>query len=232
MQTISDLGVVLRSRLFGEYDALLTLFTKHSGKVTVLAKGLRRSTSRMSGILQPFSVVSFERSVPKNEQSLAKLIRADLSSPPPDFFEDSFVCLELAEKISREGQEVSKFFDLLSDFSSASDFSRILPVFFLKTLTIFGYLSLYEKCEKCAEKFSSAAYWQFSGEMICENCESGGLVIDFSEIKMLRFWQIARLNDCLKVDISDESRRKILSFLFRFLEEEQGIELKSVEYLD
>lgn len=42
-------GVILRRRDFGEADRLLTVFTLHQGKVTVLAKGVRRITSRRSG---------------------------------------------------------------------------------------------------------------------------------------------------------------------------------------
>ncbi len=42
-------GIVLKRRNFGEADRILTIFSKERGKITVLAKGVRRITSRRAG---------------------------------------------------------------------------------------------------------------------------------------------------------------------------------------
>ena len=42
-------GIVLKRRDFGEADRILTVFTLHKGKLPVLAKGVRRITSRRAG---------------------------------------------------------------------------------------------------------------------------------------------------------------------------------------
>lgn len=42
-------GVILKRRDFGEADRLLSVFTLQKGKITVLAKGVRRITSRRAG---------------------------------------------------------------------------------------------------------------------------------------------------------------------------------------
>ncbi len=42
-------GIILKRKDFGEADRILTVFTLHRGKVTVIAKGVRRITSRRSG---------------------------------------------------------------------------------------------------------------------------------------------------------------------------------------
>jgi hypothetical protein len=48
-------GIVLRRRDLGEADRLLTVFTRDRGKVTLLAKGVRRAASRKAGHLEPFT---------------------------------------------------------------------------------------------------------------------------------------------------------------------------------
>ncbi len=48
-------GVVLRRRDFGEADRLLTLMTDEYGKIRAIAKGTRRTKSRMGGHLEPFA---------------------------------------------------------------------------------------------------------------------------------------------------------------------------------
>ena len=46
---------VLRRTDFGEADRILTLFTPGQGKVRAIAKGARRTTSRLAGHLEPFT---------------------------------------------------------------------------------------------------------------------------------------------------------------------------------
>jgi DNA repair protein RecO (recombination protein O) len=48
-------AVVLRRIDFGEADRILTLFTPTYGKVRAIAKGVRRTTSRLAGHLEPFT---------------------------------------------------------------------------------------------------------------------------------------------------------------------------------
>jgi DNA repair protein RecO (recombination protein O) len=48
-------AIVLRRTDFGEADRILTLFTPAYGKVRAIAKGARRTTSRLAGHLEPFT---------------------------------------------------------------------------------------------------------------------------------------------------------------------------------
>ncbi|MGH2469188.1 MAG: DNA repair protein RecO, partial [Chloroflexota bacterium] len=48
-------AVVLERRDFGEADRLLTLYTPVRGKVRAIAKGSRRTTSRLAGHVELFT---------------------------------------------------------------------------------------------------------------------------------------------------------------------------------
>lgn len=54
MAIFRDEVTVLKSRDLGEYDRILILFGKRRGKFSVVAKGVRKLTSRKSGHLQTF----------------------------------------------------------------------------------------------------------------------------------------------------------------------------------
>lgn len=58
-RSYSTEGVILARKNYGEADRFLTIFTKHHGKVTVVAKGIRKTTSRKKGALELFSYVRF-----------------------------------------------------------------------------------------------------------------------------------------------------------------------------
>ena len=47
-------AVVLRSMRYGEADRILHLYTPMRGKISAIAKGVRRSKSRFGGRLEPF----------------------------------------------------------------------------------------------------------------------------------------------------------------------------------
>src|SRR5579859_8162739 len=48
-------AIVLRRTDFGEADRILTLFSPTYGKLRAIAKGSRRTTSRLAGHLEPFT---------------------------------------------------------------------------------------------------------------------------------------------------------------------------------
>lgn len=53
-------GIVIKRKSFGEADRLLTIFTKKYGKIKVLAKGVRRITSRRGPNVELFNQVGLE----------------------------------------------------------------------------------------------------------------------------------------------------------------------------
>jgi DNA repair protein RecO (recombination protein O) len=57
VQGYRDDGVVLRTQKLGEADRIITLLTRHNGRVRAVAKGIRRTKSRFGGRLEPFTHV-------------------------------------------------------------------------------------------------------------------------------------------------------------------------------
>src|SRR5258708_8227807 len=53
-------GVVLRSMRYGEADRILHIYTPHRGRVSAIAKGVRRACSRFGGRLEPFFRLKIE----------------------------------------------------------------------------------------------------------------------------------------------------------------------------
>ena len=47
-------GIVLRSLRYGEADRILHVYTPERGRVSAIAKGVRKTRSRFGGRLEPF----------------------------------------------------------------------------------------------------------------------------------------------------------------------------------
>jgi DNA repair protein RecO (recombination protein O) len=52
-------GIVIGGNKFGEADRILRILTKERGKISAIAKGVRRGTSKFSGCLEPMMVNDF-----------------------------------------------------------------------------------------------------------------------------------------------------------------------------
>lgn len=74
MNTIVEEAVTLRRLEYGEADRIVTLLTKSHGKISVIAKGVRRPKSKLAGGIEVFSVNSI--SYIDNGRELKTLVSA------------------------------------------------------------------------------------------------------------------------------------------------------------
>ena len=116
MRAYKTEGIILKSSNYGEADRLLTIFTKNHGKLRVIAKGVRRITSRRGGNLELFNDVNVYLNCGKNLDSLSEVEvinsfsnwRKDIKSVGVAYY----LC-ELVDKLTAEGQEHYQVFKLL-----------------------------------------------------------------------------------------------------------------------
>lgn len=57
MRSYKTEGIILKRSNFGEADRILTVFTKRHGKIKIIAKGVRRITSRRGPNVELFNLV-------------------------------------------------------------------------------------------------------------------------------------------------------------------------------
>lgn len=67
MQTINTQGIILSRTDFGEADRILNFLTSDHGKVAGIAKGVRKSKSKLAGSIELFSVSELSLIIGKSE---------------------------------------------------------------------------------------------------------------------------------------------------------------------
>jgi len=109
-------GIILRRLNYGEADRILTVFSRVYGKLTVLAKGVRKLTSKKRGHLEIFSWVKFSTKEARGFDLLTEVeildnfdkIRKNLNKVTLAYY----FC-EVVNKITREGEKQATVYDLL-----------------------------------------------------------------------------------------------------------------------
>ncbi len=109
-------GIILKRFNLGEADRLLTVFTRHHGKIRCLAKGVRKPTSRKSASVELFNRLTLYLAKGKNLDILTQTqvlesypgIRKELKA-----VKAAYHCVELVELMTAENQENAEVFELL-----------------------------------------------------------------------------------------------------------------------
>ena len=115
-RTYTTEGVVLKRRNLGEADRLVTIFTKKFGKLTALARGVRRPTSRRAGSLEPATQAIFFFAKGKTWDILTQVQLINSFSPARRHLSrltQIFQILEIVDLLTREYQEHPPVYDLV-----------------------------------------------------------------------------------------------------------------------
>jgi DNA repair protein RecO len=109
-------AIVLRSMVYKEADRILTLFTREEGKVSAIARGVRKTTSRLRGAVQLFShthlVLYSGRSLDTVSQGDAEEHFSYLEQDLERFSTASY-CAELVDRLTQAREQQPKVFFLL-----------------------------------------------------------------------------------------------------------------------
>lgn len=117
-RTYKTEGVVLKRKNLSEADKILTVFSKHYGKIKVIAKGVRKTTSRKAGSLELFNHCFL---VLAKCRSLDIILEAQTINSFPNLRKNllkvsvAYYFCELVDKLTAEGQAQAQVYQLLCD---------------------------------------------------------------------------------------------------------------------
>jgi DNA repair protein RecO (recombination protein O) len=150
----SSEAVILARRNFSEADRILTVYTKHYGKLTLIAKGVRKPKSRKRGSVEVFSHIKFSAARGKNLDIVTEVEPVDTFEEIRDTLKKASVAyyiVEAVNKLTQEGEENKELFTLLVDYLNKLKASKSLKQlrlnFILKLLTNLGYWPKGKKLE-------------------------------------------------------------------------------------
>lgn len=139
-RTYSTDAVVLARKNYGEADRLLTVFSKHYGKLRVVAKGIRRPISRKKGSLELFSHVRLFLAKGRNLDIITDAeIKNNFSSWRKDLAKVgvAYHFSELVTRLSPEHQEHKEVFNLLlASFGALADINYWSLYLFIQSFKI------------------------------------------------------------------------------------------------
>ncbi|NOK61567.1 MAG: DNA repair protein RecO [Chloroflexi bacterium AL-W] len=235
-------AVVIRRSDFGEADRLLTLITPQ-GKRRVIAKGTRKTTSRLAGHIELFThttmLLAIGRTLDIVTQSVVVSqfheLRHDLQR-----ISAAYYVAELIDHLVGDEDENRPAFDLLLATLSALDITRnidlILRYYELHLLSYAGYRPQFHYCAACQEVLYEDAnrFSPSNGGMLCPRCgthDATAMAVSLNAFKLLRFLQAQSLEAIEELTLTQAVCEEVRQILHVYVRQILERNLKSIAFL-
>lgn len=223
-------AIVLRRRDMGEADRLLTVLAREQGKLTLLAKGVRRQASRKAGHLEPFTQVDL---LVARGKSLDIITQAETIKAHPHLREDlwrsswAYYVAELADAFTQEADPNVPLFDLLSDTldrleDEAIDLALAVRYYELHALSLAGYQPQLFRCVQCDALLKPEVNFLSVERGGCLCPQHGAhrpdtVALPLPVLKVLRFLQTHDWEQVAALQLSAETATQVESVLARYI---------------
>jgi DNA repair protein RecO (recombination protein O) len=180
-------AIVLRGIRYGEADRVLHLYTPERGRLSAIAKGVRRAKSRFGGRLEPFfrlNLVLYE-----GKSDLLTVTGAETVAAHPRLREDAAAhdgAARACDAVSRlfgDGEPHPGVYHLLANQLALLDRSPQLATranalaFRLKLLLAAGFAPQLAACASCGEGDHLVGFSGAAGGVVCAACEAGSFAL-------------------------------------------------------
>jgi DNA repair protein RecO (recombination protein O) len=209
-------AIVLRQRKLGEADKIVTLFTAHGGKVDAVAKGVRKTRSRLAGHLEPLTHGSYLLAEGRDLDIVTQAetvdgfpsLRADL-----DRVSRALYCAELADRLLPSRSEANPVFRLLlatlGRLDQEAEIDQAVRFFEMRLLDELGYRPRLDSCSVCDGRIEPVDnFWSSAaGGVVGPECARA--VIEYrrlgvNALKVLRLLQRGSYTEVARVRISGD----------------------------
>jgi DNA repair protein RecO (recombination protein O) len=194
-------AIVLGHIEYGEADRILKLFTYELGKISAIAKGIRKIRSRKAGHLEPFTRVNLFLAKGRNLDIVTQAETVDSYIGLRDDLERVAFASYIVEVLDRftyeEGQNTSMFrllADTLSRLEHQDNLETVIHYYEVRMLDLLGFRPQLFECIDCGRQIlpEDQYFSPLVGGVICPHCggsRSEAWKVDQDVLRYLRHLQ-------------------------------------------
>jgi DNA repair protein RecO (recombination protein O) len=237
-------AVITRKVKLGEADRILTLYTPDRGKIEAVAKGVRKTKSKMAGHLEllTYSQVRLARG-----RSLDTIIGSQTIESFMSLKNDLWLtscalyCAELINQFTVAHVAIPSLFrfflETLNYLSSSTNTDLTLRYFELNLLEMTGYRPQIQECTACHKPLKPETnYFDYkAGGAICPECElrcPGCFEISLDALKVMRLFQKCSFSMVERLKISPALSQELKTITSGYIRYHLEREVKSAAWLD
>ena len=243
MPTYPLRALVLRKTKLGEADTIVTLLAEDGRQVRAVAKGVRRTRSKIGSRVEPYAVVDLLLATGRNLEVVQEVqtispheaIRSDY-----DRVSAASVVVDFLDKVSVEGQVEPRTFPLalttldVMETAEPGDLRAVVLAFLVKALAMQGYRPMLDTCARCAcDASDSTVFSAEAGGVLCSECgriTDGSMPLTCDARLALGALLGARMADVAALHVPRPVADEVLRVLGVFAGYHIAARLKALEY--
>jgi DNA repair protein RecO (recombination protein O) len=173
-------GIVIKTIDYSESSKIIRLFTAEQGKISLIARGVRKIKSKQSAVTQLFTLGEF--TFFKLPSKIGTLHQGEVTHSyqalRDDLIKTSYAAYlaEMIERLMNEDEASSHIFTqfeaALRAIESGKDPAVVIHIFELLMLKFQGYLPQFEHCTGCLQCNPLISFSATMGGMLCNRCIS------------------------------------------------------------
>lgn len=249
MTSLSTPAILLRRIEFGDYDLIVTLFTRAQGKTSAIAKSAKKSVKRFPGVLEPFSRLNVVLT-PVRGKGLPVLQEASLEDPffkiREDIIKTTYASYwaELIYLWMAEGEPQEPLYQLMShvlvELNRGETPVEVLSILFqMRFISLAGFRPNFDHCHACKTcldqiRHASVVSDPSKGGIACPACgipTNGRLKISKGTLKQLMWTDTGDLERAGRVRFAPAAIAEGMTFLETFVPYHIGRSPKSLKVL-
>lgn len=231
-------GIIVSEFPFEESSKIIKVLTS-TGVISIIAKGAMKIKSPFFSSTSKLSYGTFN--IIYKENTLSKLIDSDITKDYRNIKKDitkisyATYLTELILKVSKHehNKNIYVLFILsLDKINEGYDPLIITDIIKLKMLNYLGIKPVIDRCVSCGNTTDIVTISSYLGGLVCKNCHKNEALVSSKTIKLIRILYYIDINKITKIDISDDIKKEIDSFINDYYDRYSGIYLKSKILLD
>jgi DNA repair protein RecO (recombination protein O) len=240
-RTYKTQGIVLRSLRFSEADRILHLYTAERGRISAIAKGVRKTKSRFGARLEPLShveLVLHEGSGEIHTVTGAELLQSHHAArEEPYRLNVGLIGSEAMLRLFGEPEANERAFGALARFLDLLDEAPVLGgrpaldplalAFQLKLLWLSGYLPHLTSCVECGAS-GLVGFSPRAGGAVCRTHADGSLALSPEGLAGIERLLSTPLADAHAAALTERAGRDALAVVTSSYEEHGGFRLRTL----
>lgn len=231
-------GIIISTVDYKESSKIVNIFTLDEGIIGVIAKGCKNIKSRISATSSVLTYGTFYLKF--NKGNMPMLYEVDIIDSFKNIRKDliktnySIFLLELISQVYRY-DKTKKLYELLisglKKINEGYDAQVITNIIELKLLEHLGIKPEIDCCVNCKSSENLITISSYKGGLLCEKCIANEGIVQLSTIKLIRMFYYIDISKITKIDINDEVKREIGTFIDDYYERYSGLYIKSKNLL-
>lgn len=237
-------AIVLNRQNYGEADRIFVLYTPSRGRMSVIAKGIRRPKSRFGSYLDYFARVSLDLAKGRELDVVTGVSAIDpherLRTDTESYGYAAYFA-ELTRHLTQDRQENRPLYDLLaSSLALVSEGVDPWPVarhFELGILTLLGYRPELFRCVNCTRELEAVpnSFSSQLGGMLCPSCrlaDPAAISLSIDAQKYLRTLARSGLTSVIRLSVPEPVRNEVAHAVASYLRFVAERDFSSLRVLD